>query len=68
MRFSRVRLRIDFTTGEAIGALTQFIATTVRFTTAHSVIFDTPVAQRYEKALGLLGLQFWMLSPEAGHA
>ncbi len=33
-----------------------------------SVIFDTPVAQRYEKALGLLGLQFWMLSPEAGHA
>jgi putative transcriptional regulator len=32
------------------------------------VIFDTPVEQRYEKALGLLGLQSWMLSPEAGHA
>jgi putative transcriptional regulator len=32
------------------------------------VIFDTPVAQRYEKALNLLGLQSWMLSPEAGHA
>lgn len=33
-----------------------------------AVIFDTPVAQRYDKALSLLGLQAWMLSPEAGHA
>ena len=33
-----------------------------------AVIFDTPVDQRYEKALALLGLQSWMLSPEAGHA
>ena len=33
-----------------------------------SVIFDTPVAQRYDKALDLLGLQLWMLSSEAGHA
>lgn len=33
-----------------------------------AVIFDTPVAQRYDKALMLLGLQSWMLSPEAGHA
>lgn len=32
------------------------------------LIFDTPVAQRYEQALLLLGLQAWMLSPEAGHA
>ena len=32
------------------------------------VIFDTPVEQRYDKALGLLGLQVWMLSPQAGHA
>lgn len=32
------------------------------------VIFDTPVEQRYERALGLLGLQVWMLSPQAGHA
>ncbi|TFZ03656.1 YqgE/AlgH family protein [Ramlibacter humi] len=32
------------------------------------VIFDTPVEQRYDKALSLLGLQSWMLSPEAGHA
>ena len=33
-----------------------------------AVIFDTPVEQRYDKALMLLGLQSWMLSPEAGHA
>jgi len=33
-----------------------------------AVIFETPVAQRYDKALALLGLQAWMLSPEAGHA
>ena len=32
------------------------------------VIFDTPVGQRWDKALGLLGLQAWMLSPEAGHS
>ena len=33
-----------------------------------AVIFDTPVSERYEKAMLLLGLQSWMLSPEAGHA
>jgi putative transcriptional regulator len=33
-----------------------------------SVIFDTPIEQRYDKALSLLGLQTWMLSPGAGHA
>lgn len=33
-----------------------------------SVIFETPVQERYDRALGLLGLQSWMLSPEAGHA
>ena len=33
-----------------------------------AVIFDTPCEQRYEKALSLLGLQSWMLSPDAGHA
>ena len=32
------------------------------------VIFDTPIEQRYERALALLGLQAWMLSPDAGHA
>jgi putative transcriptional regulator len=33
-----------------------------------SVIFDTPAEQRYERAMALLGLQPWMLSPQAGHA
>ncbi|TWO70422.1 YqgE/AlgH family protein [Caenimonas sedimenti] len=33
-----------------------------------SVIFDTPIEQRYDKALKLLGLESWMLSPSAGHA
>jgi len=33
-----------------------------------ALIFDTPVQERYEKAMGLLGLQSWMLSPNAGHA
>lgn len=32
------------------------------------LIFDTPVAQRYDKALMLLGLESWLLSPVAGHA
>jgi putative transcriptional regulator len=34
----------------------------------NAVIFDTPVEQRYDKALMLLGLEAWMLSTEAGHA
>ena len=33
-----------------------------------AVIFDTPVDERYDKALSLLGLQSWMLSRQAGHA
>ncbi len=33
-----------------------------------AVIFDTPVEQRYDKAMKLLGLEAWMLSPEAGHS
>jgi putative transcriptional regulator len=32
------------------------------------VIFDTPVEQRYARALGLLGVDPRMLSPDAGHA
>jgi len=32
------------------------------------VIFETPIEQRYDRALALLGLQAWMLSPHAGHA
>jgi len=33
-----------------------------------AVIFDTPIAERYDRALLLLGLQSWMLSRQAGHA
>ncbi len=33
-----------------------------------AVIFDTPVDQRYDKALSLLGLQAWMLSSDAARA
>jgi len=32
------------------------------------IVFETPIDQRYDKALDLLGLKSWMLSPEAGHA
>lgn len=32
------------------------------------IIFDTPVEERYEKALGLLGIDPRMLSQDAGHA
>jgi putative transcriptional regulator len=34
----------------------------------HSLIFDAPVNERYDRAMALLGLQSWMLSPDAGHA
>jgi putative transcriptional regulator len=33
-----------------------------------SIIFDTPYAQRYDKAVSLLGIDPHMLSQEAGHA
>jgi putative transcriptional regulator len=33
-----------------------------------AVIFETPVDQRYDKALALLGLQAWMISNQVGHA
>jgi putative transcriptional regulator len=33
-----------------------------------SIIFDTPVQERYDRALSLLGLQAWMLSTQVGHA
>lgn len=33
-----------------------------------SIIFDTPVEQRYERAVSLLGFDPLMLSQEAGHA
>jgi putative transcriptional regulator len=35
---------------------------------SQEVIFDTPVAERYTKALALLGLQEWMISREVGRA
>ncbi len=33
-----------------------------------AIIFDTPVDSRYDSALGLLGLEAWRISPEAGRA
>lgn len=33
-----------------------------------AVIFDTPIDQRYDRALLLLGLEAWKLSPHAGRA
>lgn len=33
-----------------------------------ALIFELPFAQRYDKALKLLGLEAWMLSIDAGHA
>ena len=33
-----------------------------------AIIFDTPIEQRYERALSLLGIDPRMLSQEAGHA
>ncbi len=32
------------------------------------LIFQVPMAERYDRALELLGLKSWMLSPDAGHA
>ena len=33
-----------------------------------AVIFDTPIEQRYERAMKLLGLEPWMLSNDVGHS
>jgi putative transcriptional regulator len=32
------------------------------------VMFDTPIEQRYDVALSLMGLELWMISPESGRA
>ena len=32
------------------------------------LIFDAPMDERYDRALGLLGLQAWMISTQAGNA
>ena len=37
-------------------------------TATPEIIFDTPIEERYERALGLLGVDPRMLSQEAGHA
>ena len=34
----------------------------------HALIFGTPIEQRYDRALALLGLESWMISTQAGHA
>lgn len=33
-----------------------------------ALIFDSPIEQRYNKALKLLGVEPWMLSSQAGRA
>jgi putative transcriptional regulator len=33
-----------------------------------ALIFDTPIEERYDKAIALLGFESWMISPDAGHA
>ena len=33
-----------------------------------ALIFEAPVEERYDRAMALLGLQSWMLSPDVGHA
>ena len=40
----------------------------INVSAAPEIIFDTPVEQRYDKALSLLGIDVRMLSQEAGHA
>jgi putative transcriptional regulator len=52
------------------GQLESELAENTWLTVAASeeVIFDVPMAERYDRALDLLGLKSWMLSPEAGHA
>jgi len=40
----------------------------INVSAAPEIIFETPVEQRYDKALSLLGIDARMLSQEAGHA
>ncbi|MBB4845711.1 putative transcriptional regulator [Paucibacter oligotrophus] len=56
--------------GWAAGQLEEEIGRNGWLTVAASpeIIFDTPVELRYERALGLLGVDPRMLSLEAGHA
>lgn len=56
--------------GWASGQLESELAenTWLHVKASSEVIFDTPVNERYAKALSLLGLQEWMISREAGRA
>jgi putative transcriptional regulator len=56
--------------GWASGQLESELAENTWLTVKASpeIIFDTPVDQRYTKALALLGLQEWMISREVGRA
>jgi putative transcriptional regulator len=56
--------------GWASGQLESELAenTWLHVKASSEVIFDTPIAERYTKALGLLGLQEWMISREVGRA
>jgi putative transcriptional regulator len=40
----------------------------ITVTADRRIIFDTPVAERYDKALALLGVQAWMISTQTGRA
>ena len=44
------------------------VADVVRFVKSRHRVFDTPIEQRYDKAVSLLGIDPRMLSQEAGHA
>jgi putative transcriptional regulator len=33
-----------------------------------AIIFATPIEQRYDRALALLGLEAWKISSQVGHA
>jgi putative transcriptional regulator len=56
--------------GWASGQLESELAenTWLHVKASSEVIFDTPVSERYTKALALLGLQEWMISRDVGRA
>ena len=56
--------------GWGAGQLEEEMARTswINVAAVPEIIFDTPVEQRYDKALSLLGIDPRMLSQEAGHA
>ena len=60
------REREEILPGTRVDAMTEADPLTVDADA--NLVFDAPVAQRYDQALQLLGLQAWMLSPDIGHA